>query len=223
MLDLNNIVWRSLTGSQKNIALVGKDVRRFKRGISELVGFLNSQSPRLDELEKISRSADVSYSVDWDGPVASGWRVLEETRADQMVWRLDTVDAPQIDALALHENHVGQMLDLIELTQPGPFQFSTIEMGDYFGVFDQGELVAMAGERLFAYPFREISGVCTRPGHEGRGFARNLMQLLIARQLQRNEMPFLHVVKANINAKRIYEKMGFESVRETTIRQFVRV
>jgi predicted GNAT family acetyltransferase len=81
----------------------------------------------------------------------------------------------------------------------------------------------MAGERLFAYPFREISGVCTRPGHEGRGFARNLVQLLIARQLQRNEMPFLHVVKANINAKRIYEKMGFESVRETTIRQFVRV
>ena len=140
-----------------------------------------------------------------------------------MVWRLDTVDAPQIDAVALDENHVGQMLDLIELTQPGPFQFSTIEMGDYFGVFDQGELVAMAGERLFAYPFREISGVCTRPGHEGRGFARNLVQLLIARQLQRNEMPFLHVVKANINAKRIYEKMGFESVRETTIRQFVRV
>jgi hypothetical protein len=181
-LDLNNIVWRSLTGSQKNIALVGKDVRRFKRGISELVGFLNSQSPRLDELGKISRSADVSYSVDWDGPVASGWRVLEETRADQMVWRLDTVDAPQIDAVALDENHVGQMLDLIELTQPGPFQFSTIEMGDYFGVFDQGELVAMAGERLFAYPFREISGVCTRPGHEGRGFARNLVQLLIARQ-----------------------------------------
>ena len=125
--------------------------------------------------------------------------------------------------MALDENHVGQMLDLIELTQPGPFQFSTIEMGDYFGVFDQGELVAMAGERLFAYPFREISGVCTRPGHEGRGFARNLVQLLIARQLQRNEMPFLHVVKANINAKRIYEKMGFESVRETTIRQFVRV
>ena len=140
-----------------------------------------------------------------------------------MVWRLDTVDAPQIDAVALDENHVGQMLDLIELTQPGPFQFSTIEMGDYFGVFDQGELVAMAGERLFAYPFREISGVCTRPGHEGRGFARNLVQLLIARQLQKNEMPFLHVVKANINAKRIYEKMGFESVRETTIRQFVRV
>jgi predicted GNAT family acetyltransferase len=122
----------------------------------------------------------------------------------------------------LNENYLVQMLDLIELTRPGPFQPGTIEMGDYFGVFDQGELVAMAGERLFAYPFREISGVCTRPGYEGRGLARSLMQLLIGRQLQRNEVPFLHVVEANINAKRIYEKMGFESVRKTIIRQIVR-
>ncbi|MDG1206080.1 MAG: GNAT family N-acetyltransferase [Pseudomonadales bacterium] len=222
MLDLKNIIWKSLSGSQKNIALGGEDVRRFKRGVSELVGFVDNVSPNFDELAELSKPGDSSYSVDWSGPVPSGWGVLEEMRADQMMWRLDMVDTPQIDIVPLNENYLVQMLDLIELTRPGPFQPGTIEMGDYFGVFDQGELVAMAGERLFANPFREISGVCTRPGYEGRGLARSLMQLLIGRQLQRNEVPFLHVVEANINAKRIYEKMGFESVRKTIIRQIVR-
>lgn len=221
-MDLNNIMWRCLFGSQKDLSIGDNNVRRFKSGISELVGFRDSENPDLDGLARISTAGDNFYSVDWDTAITPGWTVLQQTRADQMVWQLDSALPPKIEIVSLDKSHVAQMLMLIELTQPGPFQPKTIEMGEYFGVFDDGVLVAMAGERLFAYPLREISGVCTRPGYEGRGFARNLMQLLIARQLNRNEMPFLHVVEANVNARRIYEKMGFKSVRQTTLRKFVR-
>ena len=215
-------MWRCLSGSQKELSLGGHDVRRFKSGISELVGFRDSENPNLDVLASISKTSDSFFSVDWQGPIASGWTLLQETRADQMVWQSDKVPPPKVEIMPLDDSHVAQMLALVELTQPGPFQPRTIEMGEYFGVFDNDVLVAMAGERLFAYPLREISGVCTRPGYQGRGLARSLMQLLIARQLQRNEIPFLHVVEANVNAKRIYEKMGFTSVRQTTLRKFVR-
>ena len=42
---------------------------------------------------------------------------------------------------------------------------------------DQAVLVAMAGERMQAGPWREISGVCTDPGHQGRGLARDEMEM----------------------------------------------
>jgi predicted GNAT family acetyltransferase len=55
----------------------------------------------------------------------------------------------------------------------------------------------MAGERMAAPGLHEISGVCTHPAHQGRGYARWLMLKLIRRQLLRGETPFLHVMRAN--------------------------
>ena len=74
-----------------------------------------------------------------------------------------------------------EMLALIELTRPGPFAARTIELGDYLGVFEGGELVAMAGERLRLPGFCEISAVCTRPDHRGRGLAAGLTALVAQR------------------------------------------
>jgi predicted GNAT family acetyltransferase len=72
-----------------------------------------------------------------------------------------------------------------------------IELGDYFGHVEDGQLVAMAGERTAAPGLRDISGVCTRPGYQGRGLARRLMLKLVRRQLARGETPFLHVMSAS--------------------------
>jgi predicted GNAT family acetyltransferase len=94
----------------------------------------------------------------------------------------------------------------------------TIEMGAYFGCFDGGRLVAMAGERTTAGPYREISGVCTHPDHQGRGHAKRLMQKVIQRQLARGEIPFLHVMSANQAAHDFYLRMGFRDYGETVVR-----
>ena len=76
----------------------------------------------------------------------------------------------------------------------------------------------MAGERIFAGNFREISGVCTHPDFQGRGMARRLMNTLMVRQKQRKETPILHVVRDNIDAHRFYERLGFHDYRETIVR-----
>jgi predicted GNAT family acetyltransferase len=76
----------------------------------------------------------------------------------------------------------------------------------------------MAGERMHAGTLREISGVCTHPDFQGRGLALQLMLLLIRRQMQRGETPFLHVMRDNVNARRLYRRMGFSDYREVVVR-----
>jgi len=42
------------------------------------------------------------------------------------------------------------------------------------------QLVAMGGERMFSGSFREISSVGTHPNYRGRGYARAIINKLIA-------------------------------------------
>ena len=109
-------------------------------------------------------------------------------------------------------------LELAGLTRPGPFGPRTIELGEYFGCFDGERLVAMAGERMQAGGLREISGVCTHPDFQGRGLARRLVAKLIRRQMERNETPFLHVMRSNDGAHRLYQRMGFRDHLESVVR-----
>jgi predicted GNAT family acetyltransferase len=79
----------------------------------------------------------------------------------------------------------------------------------------------MAGERLRAGTLAEISGVCTHPDFQGRGYARRLTAKLIRRQMLRNETPFLHVMRDNTAARQLYERMGFRYYKETVVRVIV--
>jgi predicted GNAT family acetyltransferase len=36
--------------------------------------------------------------------------------------------------------------------------------------------------------------------------------------MQRGETPFLHVMRDNVNARRLYRRMGFSDYRETVVR-----
>ena len=101
------------------------------------------------------------------------------------------------------------MLDLVALTEPGPFRPRTIEMGAYYGHFEGADLVAMAGERLGFDGYTEISAVCTHPDVRGRGFGSALTHHVASEIMAREEQPFLHVAEANAGARRVYEKLGF--------------
>ena len=124
--------------------------------------------------------------------------------------------------MQLGGEYADQALELGTLTRPGPLGRRTVELGDYFGYFDGSRLVAIAGERLFTGAFREISGVCTHPDFQGRGLARRLMLKLVRRQLLRREQPFLHVMRDNVNARRLYQGMGFEVLTESVVRVIAR-
>ena len=139
-----------------------------------------------------------------------GWTVVRKVDSAQMVWNTQTTPPAEHGFEGLTISNVDEMLGLVELTKPGPFGKRTPELGSYLGIREDGRLVAMAGERLKPYGYTEISGVCTHPDYRGRGYASSLVSILIRRIAKRNEVPFLHVRKENVDAIRVYEKLGFK-------------
>lgn len=216
---LDNIFWHSLTGQQACWAVGSGGARRYAAGFSPIVGFANPAQPDLDALAPHCGPDEHFYCDGWSGPAPAGWVVEAEATMHKMIWAGETPvrdEAPE--ARPIGPEHLDQVLALAELTRPGPFGPRTIELGEYFGLFDGERLMAMAGERCQAETLREVSGVCTHPDFQGRGLARRLMLKLIARQLARGETPFLHVMSANTGALGLYQRMGFRTHRESVVR-----
>ena len=104
------------------------------------------------------------------------------------------------------------MVALATLTEPGPFRLRTIELGNFYGIFDGDRLVSMAGKRMHFPGFIEVSGVCTHPDARGRGYAGTLMQVIIDEIEKVGRTPFLHAWEGN-PAQRLYESLGFALTR----------
>jgi ribosomal protein S18 acetylase RimI-like enzyme len=216
---LDNIVWNTLTGPQSNFAAGAGGARRYERGFSAIIGLERPDKPDFESLAPFCSPGERFYCPDWCGPVPGGWRMEEETVMLRMIWAGETpAREPDVAAQPLTAVHAAQALALAELTHPGPFGLRTIELGEYFGVFEGQRLVAMAGERFEAGAFREISGVCTHPEYQGRGLARKLTEKLLLRELRRGQTPFLHVMRDNTVARDLYRRMGFRLYLETLVR-----
>jgi predicted GNAT family acetyltransferase len=102
-----------------------------------------------------------------------------------------------------------EMIALKAIAFPGFFGARTPEMGRYRGIRVNGELVAMAGERLAFPGYREVSAICTHPAHLGHGYAQRLTHEATAVILADGDIPFLHVAGGNAAAIHIYEQLGF--------------
>jgi ribosomal protein S18 acetylase RimI-like enzyme len=216
---LNNITWHTLAGDHAKYSVGTARARKYARGFSPIAGFAQATEPTFDDLAPYCEPGDHFYCSGWTGDAPAGWKVDVDSTMHLMVWDAPPPDEDEaLAAVPLRPEHVPQIVALVELTQPGPFGPRTPELGDYFGVFDGERLVAMAGERMSAAPLREVSGVCTHPDFQGRGFARRLVNNIVRRQLWRDEIPFLHVMHANARARGVYERMGFRDHLRTAVR-----
>jgi len=217
---LDNIFWNCLNGPHRHLSAGTDRARRYAPGFSPIVGFPDPHDPDFAALRPFCSPGEQFYCDAWSGPAPQGWRIDVEATMFRLVWdgRPGPADDPAPEAVALGAEHVDQAVALAMLTRPGPFGPRTIELGDYFGIFDDGRLVAMAGERMAAAGHREISGVCTHPDFQGRGLAGRLMLKLVGRQLARGETPFLHAMSANRRAHDLYLGMGFRDWCETVVR-----
>lgn len=121
--------------------------------------------------------------------------------------RIDAVDGP--DIIELSEIHRVDVLALTTLVYPHYFRPRTMALGRYFGIYQDGRLSAMIGERMGMDDHQEISAVCTHPDFNGRGHARQLLAWLSNDNHDRGRLPFLHVSKDNLRAKRLYEQNGY--------------
>ena len=216
---LDNVFWHALTGEQAGIAEGQGGARRYARGYSPIVAFADRAAADFEGLRACCAVGERFHVEGWYGEPAPGWAIVVEATMHLMTWAgAATLEDPAPDAVALGPAHADEAVALARLTNPGPFDAATLRMGEYFGLFEQGRLVAMAGERAHAGRWREVSGICTHPDRQGRGLARRLAAKVVGRQLQRGLRPFLHVVSSNARAHALYVSMGFADYHETGVR-----
>jgi GNAT superfamily N-acetyltransferase len=219
MQAFDNVIWAALTGPQARFSEGGELARRFQPDVTTLAAVREQSAEALQELASLFRPGEAAgvFLPDAKAPVPGLASVRGFNVAAMIHERpvhLEAVDGRTPPGLnPLSTEHSPQMIALTKLTEPGPFGSRTHELGNYFGIFDGERLVAMAGERMRFPGYAEVSAVCTHPDYTGRGYAAALVAAAVQRIRERGEIPFLHVREDNDRAIRVYERLGFVTLR----------
>lgn len=211
---LENVIWQALTTRQSHFAEACGEARRFMREVTLLSAFREPSDQGYESLAKLI-GPGVTGAVFLDEPYQerSGWEIIATAPLLQMILENGGVPAQTSadEIIELGPQDSADMIELTELTKPGPFGKRTHELGNYVGIRIDGKLVAMSGERLKVPGYTEVSAVCTHPEHTGKGYAGALMLEVMRRIRQRGETPFLHVRGDNARAIALYERLGFRT------------
>ncbi|WP_454803060.1 GNAT family N-acetyltransferase [Mucilaginibacter phyllosphaerae] len=211
---LDNPIYNALLSGSKHLAVTGNDVSFFKRDTAPFAATANNSATELAALEElITESGAYVFFSPQEIKFPTHWQLLRRFDMLQMVYEGLVLDENQPKVINLDDSHVPQMMALTELTKPGPFLPRTVDFTNYTGIFDEDELVAMAGHRMQPSPYTEISAVCTHPGHLGKGYAGIILRAQIKRIIHAGNIPFLHVLADNYSAISVYERIGFKTRR----------
>lgn len=221
---LDRPVWSALTGRQSALSLQLGAALRFSPEYGLFAATPDASATSLADLAALVRAhGDIAVVEAEPPPPVAGLAVRSQALCWQMVAEApNPVGEPAFDFAPLTPADAPQMLELATMTAPGPFFERTHELGRFVGVKVGGQLVAMAGERMQAPGFTEVSGVCTHPDHRGRGYAAGLMLEVAAQIRARGEVPFLHSYAHNTGAIALYQALGFDFRRELVMTTLTR-
>jgi len=213
---LDNPAWSALISGNSNLAHGNDEVKYFDAAVSPFVGMKENSADHLLQLhDLLPHNSPVIFIDPVEKELPARWNILRKIHCLQMIYKGPaTPVASTPELVPLIDAHLPQMLALTKLTNPGPFAERTIDFGHYQGIFDGERLVAMAGQRIHAFNYAEISAVCTHPDYLGKGYARHLLLFQANRIMAASEIPYLHVRKDNYRAISVYESLGFETRRE---------
>ena len=212
---LDNPFFSALDSLHREVALRRGGVARYPAEVAPFLGVGDAEVEVGDAFDELVPAGDGVLLLGV-APVRMPprWRLEPFADLAQMVREepLEEVDGPEI--LALGESHREDVLALVALVYPHYFRPRTMQLGRYFGIYQDGRLAAMIGERLGTRHAREMSAICTHPDYAGRGLARRLTAFLANDTLRSGRLPFLHVSHANTRAKQLYERQGWRMRRD---------
>lgn len=213
---LDNPVWHALTGAHRHLAIGNGSARQYPRDIAPFAGLEDGSSKAYADLARdLPHGVEARLFRPSNEPLPEGWGQLDAFPMLQMVAR-QLPDAASDDGATptiLSADDTRVMLDLADVAKPGPFGSRTGELGRYLGIWRDGSLLAMAGERLRLPGYVELSGIATHPDARGCGLASMLTRSLMRSIFERGDTPFLHVRVGN-PATALYHRLGFETRRE---------
>jgi ribosomal protein S18 acetylase RimI-like enzyme len=213
---LDNPVWHALCGPHRGFATRHGLAAHYPREVAAFSAIVEVSPQAYADLARgLPPDSEARLVRARTEPVPDGWSVVNDVLLLQMeAHDCDGLPADGPPVVTLGPRDRAAVLALVELTQPGPFGPRTLEMGHYIGVFERGQLLAMAGERMRLDAFVELSAICTHPQARGRGLAEQLTRRLMHAALQRGQQPFLHVLPHNLGAISLYRRLGFATRAE---------
>jgi len=211
---LDNPIYNSLLSEHRPLAIAERGARRYPPAIGPLAGTPDQSLESYDSLRVLAVSGGVLVLFFPDPPaLPGGWSLLRGGVLTQMICRATRLVesagfAAGVNLRRLGASDVPAMVELATLTEPGPFRERTVELGNFYGIFEGNRLLAMAGQRMRVPGFIEVSAVCTHPEARGRGYAGILMSEVMRDIVAEGATPFLHAFADN-PAVGLYRKLGF--------------
>lgn len=207
--DLDNPFWSALRSRHAHLARVAGDVARYPADHAPFLGVAHADVDADAALVALLAPGESVYLIGIAPRVHAGMTLDFHGDLVQMI-RTEPMSVPDGPAIVpLGDTQRGDVLALTALVYPHYFRERTLALGRYFGIYVDGRLAAMAGERLATDRYQELSAICTHPDFLGRGYARRLTAWLANDVLATGRTPYLHVSPANARAKSLYEDMGF--------------
>ena len=225
---LGNPAWHSLVGAHAFLAVGNELAKRYPAECGPFAALRENTPEALAALREIL-DPNMTVSVTSEDPSIDDVGTLSVpgltlTQLSSTLQMIDTQSADQLLSIPpstritqLGTADLPDILALIARTQPGPFGRRTLELGAYFGVRENGQLIAMAGERSRPGHFVEISAVCVDEQHRGKGLAHELMNHLRKHIVQHGGWPYLHVRAQASQTVALYERMQFSTIRHFKI------
>lgn len=211
---LNNPVWHSLNETHKNNAITHQSIKFYKPEYCPFGGFTDREQAT-QGITEYSARIDRFFVVGEKPLVNSPMIIKRDLVCNQMLLRqpIDMEISEPIVEMK-EEKQREELFDLVNLVQPGYFKNKTVELGKYFGIYKDNQLVAVSGERMKMNDFTEISAIVMHPNHRGKGYAKQLIKQMTDQVFSDGKLPYLHVVETNVGAVGLYEKLGFVTRRK---------
>ena len=208
---LDHPIWTALTTRHQALAEGGALARRYPIAITPFADMAEISPRGFAALGVMMLGPEIAVLFTPE-PVSAPaeFKVLLAETGEQMIGTPAEVPAGKVEILILGAADVSDMMALTTLTKPGPFSARTPELGTFLGIRVDGELVAMAGERMKPADYTEITAVCVHPSHRGHSYGQILLSAVSRRILARGEIPFLHLLTSNASALALYRRQGME-------------
>jgi len=211
MHPLDQPIWTALTTTQQALAEGDGRARRYPTLVAPFADMPKMSAENFATLGALMAPQDIAvlFTPDAVQPPAEFKTMLAET-GEQMTGTPVETPAHGIEIVSLGVNDVPAMIELTSLTKPGPFSTRTHELGTFLGIRAEGQLVAIAGERMKPAQYTEMTAVCVHPSQRGRGYGQILLSVISRQIVSRGEIPFLHVFSSNHSAIALYRRQGME-------------
>jgi ribosomal protein S18 acetylase RimI-like enzyme len=207
---LDNPVWYSLSETHKQFAVVYKHLKFYTPDLCPFGG-VDANGDMVDEIDEYAKLTD-NFFIVGKKPSFSNQIVLKNELVCLQMVAENKMHLNMTAAITrLNDQFKDQLLDLVNLVQPGYFRRHTVMMGDYYGIFQNDMLVAVSGERMRMNHFTEVSAVVTHPLHTGKGYAKQLVAFTANKIFDQGRIPFLHVAESNVGAIQLYQTLRFKT------------